>query len=175
MPAYFLFKTANHYLNFLAGAAFFFGLSSSLSVLLAENFSDFFAVILTASPVRGLRPVRAALSVHLNEPKPKIATSTPFLRDPAMPSKTASTAWAAAIFEMSAFSDTNATNSVLFNLKLLVRVLRLGKLLLFMNIVFLLGDRHNACLMAHQATMTQSWHYHLWMDHSCHNSRGTNT
>src|SRR4029079_13092786 len=58
---------------------FFFGLSADLSVVLGVNFIDTDAAIFTGAPVCGLRPVRAARVVWLNEPKPGHATLSFFV------------------------------------------------------------------------------------------------
>ena len=57
--------------------SFFFGLSAVLSVALGVNFIAVEAAIFTGAPVCGLRPVRAARLVWLNEPKPGHATFRP--------------------------------------------------------------------------------------------------
>lgn len=51
-----------------------------LSVAPAANLGVFDALILTGSPVRGLRPERAARLDTENLPRPVIATSSPFFR-----------------------------------------------------------------------------------------------
>src|SRR4029079_7148479 len=56
------------------GHFFLFGLSVVLSVALGVNFIAVEAAIFTGAPVCGLRPVRAARLVWLNEPKPGHAT-----------------------------------------------------------------------------------------------------
>ena len=70
--------------SLLRGAAirllpFLFGLSAVLRVELGVNFIAVEAAIFTGAPVCGLRPVRAARLVVLNEPKPGHATLSPFL------------------------------------------------------------------------------------------------
>ena len=64
--------------------------------------------------VCGLRPVRAALSLTANVPKPTRATLSPSARAAVIASNVAATAASASFFDNSAFAATAATNSVLF-------------------------------------------------------------
>ena len=57
---------------------FFLGLSAAFSVALDVNFMAVEAAILTASPVCGLRPVRAARLDVLKDPNPGQAIFSPF-------------------------------------------------------------------------------------------------
>ena len=57
------------------------GLSAVFSVALGVNFIAVEAAIFTGAPVCGLRPVRAARLLVVNEPKPGQATLSPFLVD----------------------------------------------------------------------------------------------
>lgn len=74
------------------------------------------AAIWIGAPVCGLRPVRAARSFTLKEPKPTSATELPDFKDEAMASVIASIARAAAAFGKSAVSATASINSDLFTL-----------------------------------------------------------
>ena len=61
-------------------AYFFFGFTAAFKVAPAENFGDLDAAILIASPVAGLRPLRAARLETENVPNPVMATVSPFFR-----------------------------------------------------------------------------------------------
>ena len=56
-----------------------------------RNFGSFVALIFTASPVRGLRPIRALRAVDSNTPKPATATLSPFATAFFVSSRNAST------------------------------------------------------------------------------------
>src|SRR6185437_15638477 len=80
----------------------------------ALNFGCFDAAILIFSPVRGLRPSEAARFDTVKVPNPTRRTSSPFLRDEAIESKTASTAFVASDFFKFAADATASTSSFLF-------------------------------------------------------------
>src|SRR5690606_30664136 len=75
----------------------------------------------TGSPVRGLRPVRAARSLATKLPKPDRATVSPVCRASVMVPSTASTARAASDFASPVRSATASINSFLFTAALLFR------------------------------------------------------
>ena len=56
--------------------------TADLKAAPAENFTPFDAAICTGSPVRGLRPVRAARDERENEPKPGNVTLSSFAQRP---------------------------------------------------------------------------------------------
>ena len=58
--------------------AFFGGTMASFAALAIRNFTTFLAAILMASPVAGLRPMRALRSTRTSRPIPG-NTKTPFL------------------------------------------------------------------------------------------------
>nr|GEU28069.1 hypothetical protein [Tanacetum cinerariifolium] len=68
------FRQRDAYLAFLAG------LTADFRVAPAENFGVFDAAILIASPVAGLRPLRAARLATEKVPKPVMPTVSPFFR-----------------------------------------------------------------------------------------------
>ena len=67
----------------------------SLKVLPAENEGTVLAVISIGSPVRGFRPLVAALLVTLKVPNPEMATGSSFFRLSVITWKTASRAFLA--------------------------------------------------------------------------------
>jgi len=87
---------------------------ASLSAFPALKPGTFEALILIASPVRGLRPVRAALLRTENVPNPTNVTVSPFLRALVTASIAASNALPAAAFDRSAESATASISSALF-------------------------------------------------------------
>src|ERR1700734_2053667 len=94
-------------------AAFFvFRLAFRAAPALKRAFFE--AAILISLPVAGLRPLPAARSRTENVPKPTGRTSSPFLRDLAIPSRTASRAAAALTLVSSASVATCSTSSSLF-------------------------------------------------------------
>jgi len=79
-----------------------------------RNFGTLAALILIASLVRGLRPVRAARLLTVKVPKPTNVTELPRFKLPRMPATSASRARPAAALEMSACLAIWSINSVLF-------------------------------------------------------------
>lgn len=69
--------------GFLAFAAFL-ALTDSLRTEPGLKEGTFAALILIGSPFLGLRPVRAALSLTLKDPNPRMETSSPFANAPAI-------------------------------------------------------------------------------------------
>jgi hypothetical protein len=88
--------------------------NESFSALPGLNFGTLAALILIASLVRGLRPVRAARFVTVNVPKPTSVTELPRFRLPRIPATMASRARPAAAFEISACLAMWSISSVLF-------------------------------------------------------------
>jgi hypothetical protein len=84
------------------------------SSLLALNFATFFAFILMASPVKGLRPFRAARFVTENVPKPTKVSLFPFFNVFVTPSMNEFSEDVACILVMPASSAIFAISSVLF-------------------------------------------------------------
>ena len=128
---------------FLAGAAFFTALAAlaagAAAALAAEpalatvSFGSFLAPEMTffrswpgvnfgtavflafiRSPVRGLRTQRASRTFFSNEPKPVMATFSPFATSRVMVSRTDSSAWAAAFLFPSKRWDSASMSWVLF-------------------------------------------------------------
>src|SRR5690606_19913614 len=87
--------------------------SADFSVELAENLRAFDALILTGSPVCGLRPVRAARFVTLNEPKPGHETLSPFLAVLTTVSNRAATVRSASALDTPACEATASMSSAL--------------------------------------------------------------
>jgi hypothetical protein len=87
------------------------------AVLKAEegvNFTPFDAAILTGTPVRGLRPVRAARAVGVNVPNPKIDTLLPPLVSDFTALMKASTALSARRLSSPVAPATDSTSSLRF-------------------------------------------------------------
>ena len=87
---------------------------ASLRALPGRNLGTLAAFILIASPVRGLRPVRASRLPTANVPKPTNDTVSPFLSVIFTASMVDSRARVAAALEISAFLAMCSINSVLF-------------------------------------------------------------
>ena len=87
---------------------------ASRSALPGRNFANLAALILSAAPVRGFRPTRAARLPTANVPKPTSETELPFFKVVRIAPMTDSSARAAAAFEMSALIAMCSTSSVLF-------------------------------------------------------------
>lgn len=87
---------------------------ASLRAFPALKPGTFDALILIASPVLGLRPVRAARLRTENVPKPTKVTVSPFLRALVTASIAESSALPAAAFDKSAESATASISSALF-------------------------------------------------------------
>src|SRR5947208_748757 len=105
----------------LAGAAFLAAplFRNSFHVELAENLTAFEAGILTATPVRGLRPVRARRCVAENEPSWGSVTLSPdFTAERSVPTNASSTRSASRL-TTSASLATRSTSSDLFKCCLL--------------------------------------------------------
>src|SRR5690606_16342402 len=88
--------------------------TASLSALPALKPGFIEAAILISSPVRGLRPVRAARLRTSKVPKPTRVTLSPFFRALVMVAMTASTARPASARDRSAAPATASMNSALF-------------------------------------------------------------
>ena len=87
---------------------------ASFNALPGRNLGTLAALILIASPVRGLRPTRAARRVTAKVPKPTRDTEPPFFRVVLTAPMVASRARVAAALEISAFFAMCSINSVLF-------------------------------------------------------------
>ena len=87
------------------------------SSLLALNLATFLALILMVSPLKGLRPVRAALLDTEKVPNPTRVSLSPFFKVFVTPSWKESRAAAAATLVMPASSAILLINSALFILR----------------------------------------------------------
>ena len=90
--------------------------TADLKAAPAENFTPFDAAIWTGSPVRGLRPVRAARDDRENEPKPGRVTLSSFATAPCTASMSAFNARSASALLSPAPSAMLSTSSDLFTL-----------------------------------------------------------
>ena len=90
--------------------------TADLKAAPAENFTPFDAAIWTGSPVRGLRPVRAARDERENEPKPGSVTLSSFATAPCTASMSAFNARSASALLSPAPSAMLSTSSDLFTL-----------------------------------------------------------
>jgi hypothetical protein len=90
--------------------------TADLKAAPAENFTPFDAAIWTGSPVRGLRPVRAARDDCEKEPKPGSVTLSPDATAPCTASMTAFNARSASALLNPACSEMFSTSSDLFTL-----------------------------------------------------------
>jgi hypothetical protein len=90
-----------------------FALSADFSVDDAVNFIAVEAGIFTGAPVWGLRPVRAARALPLNEPKPGHETLSPPFAAPAHSSKNAPRTLSACAFVTPAVPASRSSSSAL--------------------------------------------------------------
>src|SRR5512140_1633060 len=90
---------------------FFFPPTASLSPLPALNLGTLAALILIASPVWGLRPVRAFRLLTLNVPKPVNLSFSPFFKLLVTAPRNAATASSACPFPIPASARTASTSS----------------------------------------------------------------
>src|SRR5829696_1201141 len=88
--------------------------SASLSALPGRNLGTLAALILIAAPVRGLRPLRAALLPTAKVPNPTSETEPPFFKVVLTAPIIDSNARVAAALEMSACFAMCSISSVLF-------------------------------------------------------------
>src|SRR5476649_1899043 len=106
---------------------FFVGLTADFRVAPAENFGVFDAAILIASPVAGLRPLRAARFATEKVPKPVMPTVSPFFRRSVMMAISVFTAPLAAAADTSVRFANSAINSPFFiTTSLVIRARRLA-------------------------------------------------
>src|SRR5690606_17237328 len=93
---------------------FFLGFTAALSVAPAEKRGVLEAAILIASPVAGLRPLRAARFATEKVPKPVMPTVSPFFKRSVTISMRVLSALLAAVADMSVRLDNSATSSPFF-------------------------------------------------------------
>src|SRR5690606_17553133 len=91
-----------------------FGSTAALKPAPGTNFGTFIAAIFTASPVLGLKPVRAARVTWRKVPRPTKLAVSPFLTAATMDEKTVSRMRAAAAFERSCSAASFSTSSMRF-------------------------------------------------------------
>src|SRR5690606_39080955 len=89
-------------------------LTASFNALPGRNFGTRASLMSMASPVRGLRPTRAARSETENVPKPTSVTASSFLSVVLTASMNASRARVASAFDKSALAEICSMSSVLF-------------------------------------------------------------
>src|SRR5690606_17686731 len=91
-----------------------FGSTAALKPAPGTNFGTFMALIFTASPVLGLKPVRAARLARRNVPKPTKLAVSPFFTAATMEVKTVSRMRPAPAFERSCSAASFSTSSMRF-------------------------------------------------------------